>query len=267
MPFRSFIITLIGIAIAAGSVFFAREYALDTRGAAIASVEPELVDVIVARTDIAFGQKVERQLLTTQAWPRASVPAGAILLFDEILPGAGEDARSAKAHVYQGEILLAQKLSGFGQKVTIVQKLGKNTRAMAIKVTAVTAVGGFVTPGDRVDIVMTVGGKDGLQAVTILQNIRVIGVDQQAAETADQPEVARTITVEVTPSESQRLALAQRAGSLSLTLRTLDGVLDEKLDMVQMRDLLQDQSPVEEEKASNSVKVRRGTETTIVDLD
>ena len=64
-----------------------------------------------------------------------------------------------RSRLFSGEILLASKLSSFGDKVTLVQKLGENARAMAIKVDAVTAVGGFVTPGDYVDIDMTQGSK------------------------------------------------------------------------------------------------------------
>ena len=98
-----------------------------------------------------------------------------------------------------------------------------------------------------------------MRAVTILQNIRVIGVDQQSEEMKDQPEVARTITVEVTPDQGQRLALAQKAGSLSLTLRTLEGVEDKPMDMVSLRDLLQSESPVEPTERGPTITVRRGT--------
>ena len=148
----------------------------------------------------------------------------------------------------------------------MVQKLGENTRAMAIKVDAVTAVGGFVTPGDWVDIVLTQGSKADLRAVTILQKIRVIGVDQQSEELNNQPGVARTITVEVTPQQGQRLALAQKAGTLSLTLRTLDSVDDEVMEMVRLRDLLQEEGPVENVEAQPTVRLNRGTKSEVVTI-
>ena len=165
------------------------------------------------------------------------------------------------------ELVLASKLSAPGEKVTIVQKLGTNTRAMAIKVDAVTAVGGFVTPGDYVDVLMTQGGGDELSTVTILQNIRVIGVDQTAEEQTDTPEVAQTVTVEVTPEDGQKLALAQKAGTLSLTLRTLDNVLDQPLQMIELTDLLQKESPVEELKKKRTIVVRRGSAVEVVELN
>lgn len=266
MRLGSLLVTLFGVAIAGASVFLAKEYVMDTRGAANASTTAEMVEVIVVRSDIEFGQAIEPHLLSSQTWPVESMPTGAFTDLADLLPPVGVDPRRAKAKLYKGEIVLAAKLSAFGEKVTIVQKLGENTRAMAIKVDAVTAVGGFVTPGDYVDIVMTQGSNDNLRSVTILQNIRVIGVDQQSEESTDQPEIARTMTVEVTPDQGQRLALAQKAGTLSLTLRTLDGVIDQPLDMVQLRDLLQEKSPVLEAEKKPTITIRRGNTVEIVEI-
>ncbi len=172
--------------------------------------------------------------------------------------------KSILTNCYRGNGRAEKPVTNFGEKVTLVQKLGENTRAMAIEVDAVTAVGGFVTPGDWVDIVLTQGARMDLRAVTILQNIRVIGVDQQSEELSDQPEIARTITVEVTPQQGQRLALAQKAGTLSLTLRTLDGVEDEPMEMVRLRDLLQEEGPTEEVETQPTVRLNRGTESEVV---
>lgn len=268
MRIRSLFVTVFGIAIAGGSVYMAREFVVDSSTAAIAAVEPQTATVVVARSEVDFGVPIEPHMISVLEWPRESVPTGAFTSLSQVLPEAGGDPRRAKTKLFAGEVLLASKISNFGEKVTIVQKLGENTRAMAISVNASTAVGGFVTPGDFVDVVMTTGGGGGLRALTILQNIRIIGVDQQSEETLNQPDIARTVTVEVSPEQGQRLALAQQAGTLSLTLRTLDGVVDEPLDMVEMRDLLQERSPVEEEAEKKPrITVRRGTSTTQVDIN
>ena len=153
-------------------------------------------------------------------------------------------------------MVLASKISEFGEKVTIVQTLGKNTRAMAINVNAQTSVGGFVTPGDSVDILLTQGSGASLRAVTILQNIRVVGVDQQADEQNEQANVAKTVTVEVSPEEGQKLALAQKAGTLRLTLRTLDSDVDAPLESIRLSDIIRENSPTEE-GPKRTVTVRR----------
>ncbi len=265
MRIRSLFMAVLGLGLAGGSVFLAKEIVLDPTGAAVAS-QPEIVEVIVARAPIAFGQPIEAHLLKSQTWPAGSIPPGSFTSYAALLGEGASDARRAKSPFYEGEVILASKLSDPGEKVTIVQKLGENTRAVSIKVDAVTAVGGFVTPGDFVDILLTQGGGIDMRTVTILQNIRVIGVDQKSEENTDAPEVARTVTVEVTPEGGQKLALAQKAGTLSLTLRTLDNVVDEPLQMIDLQDLLQKESPVEEETQKRTIVIRRGNQSEEVEL-
>lgn len=267
MRIGSIITTFMGVSLAAGAVFVARDQLFEANGAATAGDAPAYSEIVTATQDIQFGQVIEPHLVTLTSWPTEALPRGAVFDLDEVLSSDDSGVRRARANIVEGEVVLKTKLSGFGEKVTITQKLGENTRAMAIKVDAVTAVGGFVTPGDFVDIVLTQGKNADIRAVTILQNIRVIGVDQQSEEQKESPEVARTITVEVTPVEGQKLALAQKAGTLSLTLRTLEGVVDEPLDMVDLRDLLREKSPIEEIEKAPTIKVRRGSTVEVVDID
>lgn len=267
MRTRSIFVAMLGIIVAGGSVFAARELLSVNSASALNDESPELVDVIVAGRDIPFGKVIEAHMLTTIAWPRQAVPAGVFTDYTLLVPENGQEARRTKRALSQGELLLVSKVSDFGEKVTIVQTLGKNTRAMAIKVDAETAVGGFVTPGDTVDVVMTQGKDSNMRAVTIMQNIRVIGVDQDSDEQSDTPEIARTVTVEVTPDQGQKLALAQKAGSLSLTLRTLDAAIDEPMDSIRLSDLLREKSPVPEEEKSATITVRRGTVVQVVEIN
>lgn len=256
MRMRSLVLTMVGMAIAGASVFASKELLQVQPATASIETNPGVVSVVVAGQDIPFGTTIEGHKLTTISWPAEAVPAGTFSDYSTLLPQYGNDPRRARRAMAQGELVLANKVSDFGEKVTIVQTLGKNTRAMAIKVDAQTAVGGFVTPGDTVDIVLTQGSRSNLRAVTILQNIRIIGVDQQADELNEATNIAKTVTVEVTPQQGQKLALAQRAGVLSLSLRTLDAVVDEPLPSIRLSDIIRDESPTEEGPKS-TVKVRR----------
>lgn len=255
MRLKSLMMTILGVGLAGGAVMIAQEQLRRSQAAA----DPTIVRVVAAAEEIPFGSPIEGHKLTAIDWPADSVPAGVFTSFEDVLPTAGVDPRRAKRALAQGEILLASKLSDFGEKVTIVQTLGENNRAMAINVDAQTGVGGFVTPGDFVDIVLTQGKNESLRAVTILQNIRVIGVDQTADEDVDQPGIARTVTVEVTPDQGQRLALAQKAGQLSLSLRSLQIQEDKPLEAIRLSDILLEKSPVAEGAPKPIVKVRRGT--------
>lgn len=267
MRIKSFFVTLLGVALAGGSVMIAKDFLTQQQGAAEASVQPQVVNVVVARRDIDFGQPVSAQSLRLQPWPRDAVPSGAFTDLDQLISANESDSRRVLTKVYEGEIVLESKVSKPGGRVTIVQKITEGMRAMSISVNAVTAVGGFVTPGDRVDIVLTQSVNGSLKAGTFLQNIRVIGVDQQSEENSDQPVVARTVTVEVSPEDGQKLALAQRAGTLSLSLRTLDAVDQEALELVDLNDLFGTREPIDEtKKRGATIKVRRGVEEEEVDL-
>lgn len=259
MRLSSLLLVVTGLGAAGGSVYLAQDILTAQAARQTTTEEATTIGVLVAGRDIAFGQAIEAQLVTTIHWPRESVPAGIFTDPADLLPAAGVEPRRARKAIAQGELILNSRVSDWGEKVTIVQSLAENHRAMAIKVDAETAVGGFVTPGDFVDVLLTQGRNEAMRTVTILQNVRVIGVDQDANEATDTPEVARTVTVEVTPDEGQRLALAQQAGTLSLTLRNQIGAEDKPLELLRLSDLLQEVSPVPENAASPKIVVRRGT--------
>lgn len=242
MRASSILVILIGLGVAGGSVYAARDY-IETQAVASAADQIATVAVLVASRDIPLGQPIEPHLVTTQNWPVDAVPAGVYTDTTLLLADSGEEPRRARRAIAQGELFTLARVSDWGEKVTIAQTLGDNARAMAISVDAQSSVGGFVTPGDFVDVVMTQGGGDGLRAVTILQNIRVLGVDQDASEESDSPSVGRTVTVEVTPDQGQRLALAQQAGRLSLSLRDPTAATDTSLEAISLDDLLMAEPP------------------------
>jgi pilus assembly protein CpaB len=148
--------------------------------------------------------------------------------------------------------------------VTIADAIDPSKRAMAIRVDDVSGVGGFVTPGDRVDVVMT-RQTDGsnMVATTILQDITVRGTDQIADEDRDKPNVVRTVTVEVTPDDAQRLALAQQAGRLSLALRNVGNRDVTPLRTVNVNELATRDAP-RAAKARPTVTINRGGNRTSV---
>lgn len=252
-----------GLAVAGGSAYMVRDL-METKYAQVEAqtCNGDLVRVVIATQDIPFGKVIDAGKLTTIDWPASALPPGSYSDLAAVLPAGGAEPRRAKMAFAKGELILASKVSDFGEKVTIVQSLGPNSRAISIKVTADTGVGGFVTPGDKVDVILTHGRAEDLKTVTILQNIRVIGVDQDANADKEKPGVARTVTLEVTPDDGQRLALAQKAGTLSLALRTIENEDEQVLEVISLRDVLREPEPVEvaapEDVAVRSVLVRRG---------
>jgi len=110
------------------------------------------------------------------------------------------------------------KLSGKDGRAALSNKLSKGMRAVTIPVDDVSGVAGFITPGDRVDIVLIRSGET-MSADVILQNVKVVTVDQGADEASTGAKIANAVTVEVSSENARKLALAKATGKLSLTLR------------------------------------------------
>lgn len=277
MRVTSVILAMFGLAVAGGSAQLARELLMVPQADA---ANAQLATVMTAATEIKRGDIIQPYMLKAQSWPANAVPPGSFAEAARLLPQDGGEPRRALRSLVPGEVILEGKISGFGEKVTIAQALSPNTRAMAIKVDAVTAVGGFVTPGDYVDVLLTRGDADSLMTDTILRNIRVVAVDQSDDELRDKPDVAATVTVEVSAEDGQVIALAQRAGTLSLALRTPDSTDDKPVERLRLSDLVPE--PVVEPVAApaeaapapapavepprRTVIVRRGTDAEEVTL-
>ncbi len=218
MLLRALLIIVSGLGLAAGGVFVTMQMS-ERDEVPVAAPEVETTPVLIADVPIGFAVEITRDMVRVQEWPSDFVPQGALSALDQVVGDEERGYRRAKRPIATGEPLLVSKLSGFGEKVTIAQTIDPTKRAISIRVDDVSGVGGFVTPGDHVDIVLTRRDNKEQVATTILQNVLVRGIDQIADQERDKPVVVRTVTVEVSPDEAQKLVLAQQAGRLSLTLR------------------------------------------------
>ena len=238
MRLRGLALLTIGFLLAGGSVLVAHSY---LKNAAMRSGEAqaeELSAIVVARSDIAFGAPITFEMVRLQNWPEEAVPPEAFTSLEEVLGATGQEPRRARRSMVPGEPIVRSKASQFGEKVTIADIIDPAKRAMAIRVNDVSGVAGFVTPGDRVDVLLTRRTEgSNMVTTTVLQDIVVRGIDQLADQDRDQPNVARTVTVEVSPDEAQRLALAQQAGTLGLTLRNLATTAKPELRALSVNDL------------------------------
>lgn len=271
MRISSIIMAVVGLAVAGGSAQLAREMLTANQVDTAEEATDQIVRVVVSANEIGRGEVIQPYMLKTQEWPRDAVPQGAFLDMAALLPEAGGEPRRATRAMVAGEVVMNNKVSDFGEKVTIVQTLSADARAVAIKVDAVTSVGGFVTPGDFVDVLLTRSSEGNLVTDTILRNIRVIGVDQRADENSDTPVLAATVTVEATSQQSQILALGQRAGTLSLALRNPEAEDDQPIERLTLADLVPDVPKVEgapqiEVRARPVVVVRRGVDAEEITL-
>ena len=179
--------------------------------------------VAVAAVPLDFGVEITPDKIRFADYPTASLPPGSFATLNQLLP-AGK-RRVALRPMIVNEPILSSKLSGEGQGASLAALLPDGKRAAAVRVNDVSGVAGFIQPNDAVDVLVTRaaigGGGNGGQQITdvLLQNIKVLAMDQNATGADGKPILARTATLEVNPIEAQKLALAQQIGQLSFILR------------------------------------------------
>jgi pilus assembly protein CpaB len=192
--------------------------------------------VVVASKALRFGNELNADVLKEVPWPNEAVPVGAFAKVGEVLSGG---RRLVLSPIEPNEPVLALKITGPGQRATLSALVGPGMKAVTIRVNDVEGVGGFVLPGDRVDVVLTRQVDKGEASTeVVLQNTRVLAIDQQADERLVKPSVAKAVTLEVDMLDAQKLWLASSIGSLSLLLRKAGDVAEEKTRRITLKDLL-----------------------------
>lgn len=217
--------------------------------------------IVVAAKPLRFGHEITREHLREVAWPEASLPAGSFAKTDEILSGG---KRVALAAVEPNEPMLAAKMTGPGQRATLSAMIRDGLKAVTIRVNDVDGVGGFVLPGDHVDVSLTRQiDKGNATSEVVLQNVRVLAIDQIADERLEKPAVVKAVTLEVDAVGGQKLSLAASVGSLSLMLRKAGEANSQYTRRITLSDLAGPTTPVAQDKkpASNltTVAVRRAS--------
>jgi pilus assembly protein CpaB len=177
--------------------------------------------VVVANRDLPAGSIVRREDVKTVGWPGSAVPRGFATQAGDVV------GRGVITEVRENEPLLdwklAQREAGGGLTITIPEGM----RAVSVRVDEVVGVAGFVLPGTRVDVLVTVmPGTDRRETTTriILQNVRALAADQRYQQDIDgDPRYVTVVTLLVTPEQAEELTLAATEGRIQLALRnTLD---------------------------------------------
>ena len=191
--------------------------------------------IVVAKQPLRFGTELNASMLEEVPWPSKAMPAGAFAKTSEILsPGR----RVVLAAIERNEPVLALKITGPGQRATLSALVKPGMKAVTIRVNDVEGVGGFVLPGDHVDVVLTRQiDKGQASSEVVLQDTRVLAVDQSADERSNKAAVAKSVTLEVSIVQAQKVWLAASVGSLSLLLRKAGETDDVKTRKVTLKDL------------------------------
>ena len=177
-----------------------------------------LRDVVVSVGDLTYGSKLESTMLRIAHYPKDAVPVGAYSTIDSVV------GQTTKVFMAAREPVTAIKLSSRGGGLSMLVR--PKMRAASIEVNQVSGVSGFVLPGDRVDVLITVDPRNNEDAVTrtLLQNIEVLAAGQKTQQQDNKPINVQAVTLLVDPPGAEVLAHAGHEGQISLVLRNPDDV-------------------------------------------
>lgn len=170
--------------------------------------------VVVAATAIPFGAKIQADQIKILNWPADNIPEGAYTRADEVV------GKFTNQKLMSGEVVLHERAVEFGGGSSLSMQIAPTRRAITVRVNDVIGVGGFLLPGNRVDVLATrMTEERRAQTRTLLQNLKVLAVDQSAQADKDKPVVVRAVTLEVDPPEAELLVAATEEGTVQLALR------------------------------------------------
>lgn len=182
-------------------------------------------DVVVASADIQVGSKISEPDVRLARFPVSNLPAGVFTKRSQVL------GRGVVVPIAKGEFVLPPKLAAENAGSGLPSLIPPGMRAVSVRVNEVVSVAGFVTPGTRVDVLLTgtPTGSTEQQTTTVLQNVAVIASGHTLERTSNgEAQNTPVITLLVSPDDAQRLTLASAEGRIQLSLRNpLDTRQDE----------------------------------------
>jgi pilus assembly protein CpaB len=221
----------VAVLLSGGTVFLTQQWLqgelsrATTAAAGARAAQPVGPRVLVASQPLPAGTVLKSEHLRWQAWPAGASTAGyvtdASTTPDQM---AGAVVRNA---LDAGEPLTANRVARPGDRSFLAAVLKPGHRAVTVNVSASTGVAGFVFPGDHVDLILSravggsAGGQQRMVSETVLSDLRVVAIDQRAANEKNEIVIPTTVTLEVTPKHAEVVALITEMGKLSLSLRSL----------------------------------------------
>jgi pilus assembly protein CpaB len=204
----------------------------------VAEAPPPLtVDVLVAAHSLPAGTLMKDEDFNKKAVASVDVPKGAMT--DSPDTRIGLRGALLRHYLDAGNILMTGDVLNPRDRGFLAAVLTPGARAISVGVDAITGDGGLIWPGDRVDMILTqeLDQKDlplarRFVSETVMSDVRVVAVDQSIAQGAvagaDKAtgKLARTVTLEVSPHQAERAALADRLGKITLAIRAVDGVAE-----------------------------------------
>ena len=247
---RGLILIFLSLLMAVGAAWVANTW-VNGQLVSKANAAPNTQFVVTAAISIPFATKVEGRHLRLTEVPEGVLPEGAYTDLADI------EGKVSTTSIARGEILVAERFASHSRGSTLAALVAENMRAVTVRVDDVIGVGGFLLPGNTVDVLAARKNRN-QRAITetILTNIKVLAVDQTAATEENEPVIVRAVTLEMTPKQAEKLVNARTEGSIQLTLRNPE---EEDLVPKPAKPVVKSRAP-RRAPTDSSVEIIRGTE-------
>ncbi len=222
MQVRAILLLIVAVLLGAATVYLVNDYLQKEVGNREAVETQELTQVVVVTANLIPGTRLTSEMLKLADYEPESAPEGHFTRVVDVISPNPETAPILLREARAGEPVLKYMLSSYGARGGLPTKIPEDMRAVTIETSEIKGVGGFVLPGDYVDVLHTTSsGRTDKRLVNrmILQNAQVLGVDQLNSPIDAEPTIVNAITLLVSPFDGQRLTLAQKLGELTLLLR------------------------------------------------
>lgn len=266
------LVLVLGLGLAGAAVYMARGFISENaerqaQAEAALAAMVETVEVYAAKTRLEYGDTITPDTIQVIRYAEEYLPEGVFFTKEEMFPQGEDVLRIALRPIEPNEVLLDVKMTEPGEDAGLTQRLGAGMRAFAIRVDVTSGVGGFLRPGDRVDVYWSgrANGANGGNEFTRLieSRVQIIAVDQSSDGNRQEARVARTVTVEVSPTQVAALAQAQATGNLTLSLvGTNDDSIASSIEVDTKRLLGITEQEIVEVEAERvcTIRTRRGAE-------
>ena len=211
---NSFLLLIAALLLASGAAWLAAKWVFKVE-TPLTQEETKTAAVVVATLKIPYGNAVNANAIKIQQIPDNLMSEDYFTVLEET------EGLITNGDIFPGEILNRQRVTDKALGAILASLIGTDMRAVTVRVNDVIGVAGFLLPNNRVDVLSSFKVQGGIAIDTVLQNIKVLAVDQ-TAQTKNQESsavVVRAVTLEVTPEQAETLYKAIKEGSIQLALR------------------------------------------------
>ncbi len=193
----------------------------------------EMIPIVVSKNTLVPGSKLTKSNLRITNWPKENLPVGAFINVDQLVN------RTPKMDIADGEVILERMLIPVSSSGSLAVQISLGKRAFTLSVNEAAGVAGFAMPGNFVDVILNSKDQNNQEISKIIAHkILILAVAQDRLSDDSKPKVVSAITIEVTPSDAEKLDLARSIGTLSLVLRHQNEELLDSNTGITRRDLV-----------------------------